>query len=64
MLRKSQKCQFSHLALGELGLDGGPSLGLGGVGKEVHDDGTLADGLVNVEEVLAGDPAILLSLLP
>ena len=42
----------------------GPGLGLGGVGEEVHDDGGLANGLVNLEQVLAGDPAILKSLLP
>jgi hypothetical protein len=42
----------------------GPGLGLGRVGEKVHDDGGLANGLVNVEQVLAGDPAILKSLLP
>lgn len=41
-----------------------PGLGLSGVGEKVHDDGTLADGGVNVEEVLALNPAILLGLLP
>jgi hypothetical protein len=53
----------AYLAL-ELGLDLGPGLGLGGVGEQVHDDGGLANGLVDVEEVLAGDPAILEGLLP
>jgi hypothetical protein len=53
----------SYLAL-KLGLDLGPGLGLGGVGEEVHDNGGLANGLVNVEQVLAGDPAILLGILP
>lgn len=48
----------------ELGLDLGPCLGLGGVGEQVHDNGGLANGLVDVEEVLAGDPAIGLGLLP
>lgn len=42
----------------------GPGLGLGGVGEQVHDDGGLANVLVDVEEVLAGDPAILDGLLP
>lgn len=42
----------------------GPGLGLGGIGKEVHDDGTAGDSLVNVEEVLAGNPAILNGVLP
>ena len=54
----------THLALGELGLDVRPSLGLGGVGEQVHDDGALGDGLVDLEQVLAGDPAILEGLLP
>lgn len=53
-----------HLLLGEEGLDSGPSLGLGSVGEQIHDDGTLANGLVNVEKVLSGNPAILFSLLP
>jgi hypothetical protein len=55
---------MTHLALGELGLDLGPGLRLGSVGEEVHDNGGLANGLVNVEQVLAGNPAVLLSLLP
>ena len=41
-----------------------PCLGLCSIGKEVHDDGTLGDGLVNVEEVLALNPAILCRLFP
>lgn len=41
-----------------------PSLALCGVTEQVHDDGALIDGLVDVEEVLAGDPAVLLGLLP
>ena len=53
----------SYLAL-ELGLDGWPCLGLGSIGEEVHDNGGLANGLVNVEQVLAGDPAILHGVLP
>jgi hypothetical protein len=54
----------TYLALGELGLDGGPGLALGGITEEVHDDGTPGDGLVNVEQVLASNPAILLGILP
>ena len=54
----------AYLALGELGLDGGPGLALGGITEQVHDDGTAGDGLVDLEEVLAGDPAILLGVLP
>ena len=54
----------AYLALNELGLDGGPSLRLGSVGEKVHDNGTAANGLVDIEQVLAGNPAILLSVLP
>lgn len=32
-----------------------PGLGLGGIGEEVHDDGSLGDGLINGEEGLSGD---------
>ena len=42
----------------------GPGLGLGGVGEQVHDDGALGDGLVDLEEVLAGNPAILDGVVP
>jgi hypothetical protein len=56
--------RMTHLALGELGLDLRPGLGLGSVGEEVHNNGGLANGLVDIEQVLAGDPAILLGLLP
>lgn len=42
----------------------GPGLGLGGIGKEVHDDGTAGDGLIDIEEVLARDPAVLDGILP
>jgi len=42
----------------------GPGLGLSGITEEVHDDGTLGDGLIDLEEVLAGDPAVLNGVLP
>lgn len=54
----------AYLALNELGLNGGPSLRLGSVTEQVHDDGTTGNGLVDIEQVLAGNPAILLSILP
>jgi hypothetical protein len=54
----------TYLALGNLGLDGGPRLTLGGIGEQVHDDGAAGDGLVDLEEVLAGDPAVLDGILP
>lgn len=56
--------EVEGLALGEEGLDSGPSLRLGGIGEEVHDDGTLLNGGVDIEQVLAGDPAVLDGLLP
>lgn len=56
--------EVEGLALGELGLDSGPGLGLGSVGEKVHDNGTLGDGLINLEEVSARNPAILDGILP
>lgn len=53
-----------YLALGQLRLDGGPRLGLGGVAEQVHDDGAARDGLVHFEQVLAGHPAVVLGILP
>ncbi len=41
-----------------------PRLGLGSVAQEVHDNGALRDGLIDLEQVLARDPAILLRILP
>lgn len=54
----------TYLALSQLGLDGGPSLGLGGITEKVHDDGTTRDGIVDLEEVLARNPAILDGVVP
>ncbi len=42
----------------------GPGLGLGSVGKQIHDDGTAGDGLIDIKQVLAGNPAVLLGILP
>ena len=56
--------EVESLALGDLGLERGPGLTLSSVGEQVHDDSTLLDGGVNIEQVLAGDPAILDGLLP
>jgi hypothetical protein len=55
---------LSYLALGQLWLDGWPCLTLGGIREQIHDDGTLADSLVHLEQVCARDPAILLCILP
>jgi hypothetical protein len=55
---------ITYLALGEHWLDVWPCLALGGITEEVHDDGTLVDGGVDIEEVLALNPAITLRLFP
>lgn len=55
---------MTRLSLGDLRLDVGPSLGLSSITEQVHDDGALGDGLVDLKQVLAGDPAILDSILP
>lgn len=55
---------MTRLSLGDLRLDVGPRLGLSRVTEQVHDDGALGDGLVDLKQVLAGDPAILDSILP
>lgn len=54
----------TDLSLGELRLDGWPSLGLSGITQQVHDDGTLGDSLINLKQVLSWNPTILLGLLP
>jgi hypothetical protein len=41
-----------------------PCLGLSGITEQVHDDGTLGDSLVDLEQVLSFDPSVLLGLLP
>lgn len=41
-----------------------PGLALGGVTEQVHDDGTPGDGLVNLEQVLALNPAVLQGVFP
>lgn len=56
--------EVEGLALGDEGGELGPGLRLGGVGKEVHDDGTSADGLLDGEEGLSRNPSVLLRLLP
>ena len=41
-----------------------PCLTLRSITEQVHDDSSLLDGLVDIEEVLARNPAILHSLFP
>ena len=55
---------INYLSLRDLGLNSGPGLRLGSVREEVHDNGTTTDSLVDLEEVLALNPAILNSILP
>lgn len=55
---------MTRLSLGDLRLQVGPGLGLGSIGQQVHDDGALGDGLVDLEQVLSGDPSILNGVLP
>lgn len=63
LLPSREVFEMSYLAL-ELGLDLRPGLRLSGIREQVHDNGGLANGLVNGEQVLSGNPAILESLLP
>jgi hypothetical protein len=56
--------EVEGLALGDERGELGPGLGLGGVGEEVHDDGSSVDGLLDREEGLSRDPSVLLSLPP
>ena len=42
----------------------GPGLALGSIREQVHDNGAALDSLVDVEQVRAGNPAVLLGLLP
>ena len=55
---------MSHLALGQLRLDGRPCFALCRITEQIHDNGTLRDSLVDIEKIRARNPTILLSLLP
>lgn len=54
----------TYLSLGDQRLDGGPRLALGSIAEQVHDDSAALDGICELEQVLAGHPAILDGLLP
>lgn len=58
------KAREANLALGDLWLECRPGLALRGITEQVHDDGTLGNGFVNLEEVLTRHPAILLCVDP
>ena len=60
--RAADECPY--LALGEHRLDVRPGDALCGVAEQVHDNGTLLNSLVDLEEILAGYPAIFLRLFP
>jgi hypothetical protein len=53
-----------YLALGQLRLKSGPGLALSSITEKIHDDGAFADGLINFEKVLAGNPAVLYRIFP
>ena len=55
---------LAYLALGEQWLDVLPCGALSCITEQVHDDGAFLDRLVDLEEVLARHPAILLRLFP
>jgi hypothetical protein len=48
----------THLALGQLRLDCWPGFTLRSITEQVHDDSSLADGLIHLKEVLSWDPTI------
>jgi hypothetical protein len=56
--------EVESLSLGEERLNLGPGLRLGSIGEKVHDDGTLVNGSLDIEQVLSGNPSILDGLLP
>jgi hypothetical protein len=58
------RAKIAYLSLGDLGLNSRPGLTLSSIREQVHDDSTLSDSLINFEEGLSRDPAILLSILP
>jgi hypothetical protein len=54
----------AYLALRQQGLNGGPSLTLRSIAEKIHNDGTLLDCLVHIEQIGTRDPAILNGLFP
>jgi hypothetical protein len=58
------KTEATCLALGQKRLDLGPRLTLRRIAEQVHDNGALLDGLLDLEQVLARDPAVLDRVLP
>ncbi|KAH3660712.1 hypothetical protein OGATHE_005044 [Ogataea polymorpha] len=62
--RRESVGEIQGLSLGEQRLDGRPGLGLSSVRKQVHDDGSLLDGLSDVKQVLTWNPSVLNGSLP
>lgn len=56
--------KVQSLVLGDQRLDLVPSLTLGGIAQQVHDDRSSADGLLDGEQGLSLDPTVLLGLFP
>jgi hypothetical protein len=64
LVRWISKAGATCLALGQQRLDLGPRLALRRVAEQVHDDGALVDGLLDLKQVLSRDPAVLDGVLP
>lgn len=56
--------KVQSLVLGDQRLDLVPSLTLGGIAQQVHDDRSSTDGLLDGEQGLSLDPTVLLGLFP
>ena len=62
--QKPDELVKTDLALGQLRLNSRPGFALCSVAEKIHDDGTLRNGLIHLEQIPAWNPAILLSFLP
>ena len=58
------RLEFVYLALCEHGLNSGPGFTLSSIREQVHDDCTLHNSFVDIEEILSRNPSVLLSLIP
>jgi hypothetical protein len=54
----------ARLFLGQQRFDSWPSLTLGGVAKQVHDNSPSLDGFIDFKEIRSRNPSILLSFFP
>jgi hypothetical protein len=53
-----------YLSLGQLRLDGWPGLALSSITEQIHNDRASRNSFINIEQVFAWDPAVLLGLFP